>query len=154
MDKAKKQMFCFICMKPLSCEKHNLEEHALKHAFKMMDAPFHILDNCVGTEKSTLHHVSQIVRIKVFWTSFILEVMSIGCKEICAPASVVDPSGQLLFLTNDVFNPRELDEMTRHASFLETNGKLTKCGVHKGGSKMVTFGISYKYGKLAWLVKF
>ena len=63
---------------------------------------------------------------------------------------MVDPSRQLLFLTNDVFNPRELDEMTRRASFLEANGKSTKRGVHKGRSKMVTFGIKYKYGKLAW----
>ena len=54
--------------------------------------------------------------------------MSIDCKQICAPPSVVDPLGQLLFLTNDVFNPRELDEMTRHASFLEANGKSTKRG--------------------------
>ena len=105
MDKAKKQMFCFICMKPLSCEKHILEEHALKHAFKIMDPPFHILNDCVGTEKPTVHHVLQIVRTKLIWTSFILKVMSIGCKEICAPASVVDSSGELLFLTNDVFNP-------------------------------------------------
>ena len=76
--------------------------------------------------------------------------MSIDCKQICASALVVDPSGQLLFLTNDIFNPRELDEMTRRASFLEANGKSTKRGVHKGGSKMVMFGIRYKYGKLAW----
>ena len=150
MDKAKKQMFCFICMKPLSCEKHNLEEHALKHAFKIMDALVHILDDCVGTEKPTIHHVLQIIRTKAFWTSFIPKVMSIDCKQICAPASVVDPSGQLLFLANDVFNPRELDEMTRRASFLEANEKSTKRGVHKGRSKMVTFDIRYKYGKLAW----
>ena len=150
MDKAKKQMFCFICMKPLSCQKHNLEEHALKHDFKIMDPPFHIQNDCVGTAKSTVHHVLQIVRIKLFWTSFISDIMSIGCKEICAPALVVDPSGELLFLTNDVFNPGELDEMTRYASFLETNGKPTKRGVHKGGRKMVTFGIRYKYGNLAW----
>ena len=76
--------------------------------------------------------------------------MSIDCKQICAFALVVDPLGQLLFLTNDVFNLRELDEMTRRTSFLEANGKSTKCGVYKGGSKMVTFGIRYKYGKLAW----
>ena len=115
-----------------------------------MEAPLHILDVCVGTEKPTIHHVLQIVWTKAFWTSFIPEVMSIDCKQICAPASVVDTSGQLLFLTNDVFNPRELDEMTRHASFLEANGKSTKHGVHKGGSKMVMFGIRYKYGKFAW----
>ena len=92
-------MFCFICTKPLSCEKHNLEKHAFKHAFKIMDVPFHILDDCVGTEKPTIHHVLQIVRTKSFCTSFIPEVMSIDCKEICAPTLVVDPSGQLLFLT-------------------------------------------------------
>ena len=57
MDKAKKQMFCFIYMKPLSCEKHNLEEHALKHAFKIMDALVHILDDCVEIEKRTIYHV-------------------------------------------------------------------------------------------------
>ena len=54
-------MFCFICMKSLSCEKHNLEEHALKHVFKIMDAPVHILDDCVGIEELTIHHVLQIV---------------------------------------------------------------------------------------------
>ena len=61
MDKAKKQMFCFIYMKSLSCEKYNLKEHALKHAFKIMDASFYILDDCVRIEKLTIHHVSQIV---------------------------------------------------------------------------------------------
>ena len=80
MDKAKKQMFCFICMKPLSCEKHNLEEYALKHAFKIMDAFVHVLDDCVGIEKLIIHHVLQIVQTKAFWTSFILEVMLIDCK--------------------------------------------------------------------------
>ena len=75
--------------------------------------------------------------------------MFIGCKEICVFASVVDLSGQLVFLSNDVFNPNDLDEMIRHALFLKTNGKLTKCGVHKWGSKMVTFGVRYKYRKLA-----
>ena len=76
--------------------------------------------------------------------------MFIGFKEICVPASMVDPSEELLFLTNDVFNHGELDEMTRYVSFLETNGKPTKHGVHKGGSKILMFGIKYKYGKLAW----
>ena len=61
MDKAKKQMFCFIRMKPLFCEKHNFEEHVLKHAFKIMDAHFYILDDCVRIEKPTIHHVVQIV---------------------------------------------------------------------------------------------
>ena len=61
--------------------------------------------------------------------------MSVDCKEICAPKSVIDPSGQLLFLTNGVFNPRELDEMTRHVSFLEANGNSTKCVVHKRGKQ-------------------
>ena len=135
MDKAKKQMFCFICMKPLSCEKHNLEEYALKHAFKIMNVPFHILNDCVGTEKPTVYHVLQIVRTKVFWTSFIPKVMSIGFKEIYAPALVVDLLRQLLFLTNDVFNLRELDEMTRHASFLETNGNQLNVVCTKGEAK-------------------
>ena len=57
-----------------------------------MDPPFHIQNDCVETAKPIVHHVLQIVRTKLFWTSFIPEVMSIGCKEICAPASVVDPS--------------------------------------------------------------
>ena len=86
-------MFCFICMKPLSCKKHNLEEHTLKHAFKIMNPSFYILNDCVGTEKPTIHHVLQIVRTKLFWTSFISKVISIGCKEICTLVLMVDPSG-------------------------------------------------------------
>ena len=143
-------MFCFSCMKPLFCQKHNLEEHALKHVFKIMDPPFYVYHDFVGIIKSTIHHVLQIVRNKLIWKSFIPKVISISCKEIFVPASMVDPSGELLFLTNDVLNLEELDLITRYTSFLEKIGKATKCGVHKGGSRMVTFGIKYKYGKLVW----
>jgi hypothetical protein len=72
--------------------------------------------------------------------------------QIYTPASLVDPSGELVFLTNNIFTSVELTRMIEAATWLDANGKSTKRGIHKGGSRMVTFGIRYKYGKLAWYV--
>jgi hypothetical protein len=40
--------------------------------------------------------------------------------------------------------------MTEKVEWLDANEKSTKRRIHKDGSRMVAFGIRYKYGKLAW----
>jgi hypothetical protein len=58
----------------------------------------------------------------------------------------------LVFVTNNIFTPAELTRLIEETKWLDANGKSTKRGIHKGGSRMVTFGIRYKYKTLGWYV--
>jgi hypothetical protein len=76
--------------------------------------------------------------------------MALNYTQISISTSLVDPIGELIFLTHNIFTVDEVQAMTIEAEWLNTFSKPTKRGVHKGGSRMVTFGIRYKYDKLAW----
>ena len=75
--------------------------------------------------------------------------MVVHHNEIFAPALLVDPTSELVYLTNNVFIPLELKTINKEAKWLKCNTKSTKRGIHKSRSRMVTFGICYKYGTLA-----
>jgi hypothetical protein len=78
--------------------------------------------------------------------------MCVDHTQIYVPASLIDSSGELVFVTNNIFIPAESIRLTEEAKWLDANGKSTKRRIHKDGSRMVTFGIRYKYGTLAWYV--
>ena len=116
----KKQMYCYIFFKLLSCQISNLEEHALKHVLKMENPCLH--KNAFSTienKKPTIHNVIQTIRSNIFWKSCIPELISFDYIEVLPPASIVDPSGELVVLTNNVFSNKELDLMITYASFME-----------------------------------
>jgi hypothetical protein len=48
----------------------------------------------------------------------------------------------------------EIQTMTADVQWLDIVDKPNKRGVHKGGSRMITCEIRYKYGKLVWYVHF
>jgi hypothetical protein len=136
--------------KELSIEKSNLEEHARKHPHKIEDP---LCDATLGYQilgvQSTVYNIMQSIHSKQFWKEYVLERMYVDHIQIYASTSFVDPSGELIFVTNNIFTPAELTHMTEEAKWLDANGKSTKRGIHKCGSQMVTFSIRYKYGKLA-----
>jgi hypothetical protein len=78
--------------------------------------------------------------------------MCVDHTQIYVPASLIDSSGELVFVTNNIFTLVELTRMTKAAKWLDANEKSTKPGIHKSASRIVTFGIYYKYRKLAWHV--
>jgi hypothetical protein len=151
MDKTKQHICCFFCDKELSIEKSNLEIHAKKHPLEIEDP---LCDAALSTPipgpKPSVFHVLQSIQTKKYWNSFIPEEMCKTHSQIFPPTSLVDPSGELVFVTNNIFTESELAHITEEARWLDANGKSTKRGVHKEGSRMVTFGIRYKYGTLAW----
>jgi hypothetical protein len=153
MDKTKKRICCFFCSKELSIEKSNLEEHARKHLQKIDDPLCDVTLGCPisGTEPR-VYNVLQSIQSKQFWKQYVPEEMCANHTQIFTPSSLVDPSSELVFITNNIFTSVELARMTEAVTWLDANGKSTKRGIHKGGSRMVTFGIRYKYGKLAWYV--
>jgi hypothetical protein len=153
MDKTKKRICCFFCSKELSIEKSNLEEHARKHLQKIEDPLCDVTLGCPisGTEPR-VYNVLQSIQSKQFWKQYVPEEMCANHTQIFTPSSLVDPSSELVFITNNIFTSVELARMTEAVTWLDANGKSTKRGIHKGGSRMVTFGIRYKYGKLAWYV--
>jgi hypothetical protein len=141
-------MFYFFCSKDLTVERSNLEEHGAKHAHEIQEP------NCINTMAHnlppTVYPVIQSLQTKKFWAAYNPDVMVTKHNQISAPASLVDPTGELIFLTKNIFTKDEILTMTTEAEWLDAFAKPTKRGIHKGGSKMVTFGIRYKYGKLAW----
>ena len=147
LDKSKTQMFCFFCSKELTVERSNLEIHGAKHPHTI-EEPSCI--NMVHNLSPTVYPVTQSLQTKKFWSTYNPDAMVTKHKQISAPASLIDPTGELIFLTKNIFTEDELFTMTTEADWLDKFAKPTKRGVHKGGSRMVTFGIRYKYGKLAW----
>jgi hypothetical protein len=79
-----------------------------------------------------------------------LTIMVTKHNQISALASLVDPRGELIFLIKNIFTKNKILAMTTEVEWLDMFAKPSKRGVHKEGSRMVTFGIRYKYGKLAW----
>lgn len=150
MDKSKKIIHCFFCSVNLSIQCSNLLEHALKHACTISEPANPSQAYWVNGVKPSIHHVTQSIQTKKFWSAFVPEVMGAHHAEVFAPTSLVDPTGELVYLTNGVFTPLELDFITEEARWLESYAKPTQRGVHKSGSRMVSFGIRYKYGILAW----
>lgn len=150
MDKSKQIIHCFFCCVNLSIECSNLLEHALKHSTIISEPPNPSQAYWVNGVKPSIHHVTQSIQTKKFWSAFVPEVMRAHHDEVFAPASLVDPTGELVYLTNGVFTPLELDFISKEAHWLEKHAKPTRRGMHKSGSRMVTFGIRYKYGTLSW----
>jgi hypothetical protein len=148
MDKSKTKMFCFFCSKNLTMERSNLEEHGAKHAHEIEEPS--CINTMVHNLPPTVYPVTQSLQTKKFWSTYNPDVMVTKHNQISAPASLIDPTGELIFLTKNIFTKDEILTMTTEAGWLDTFAKPTKRGVHKGGSRMVTFGIRYKYGKLAW----
>jgi hypothetical protein len=140
-------MFCFFCSKDLTIEKSNLEEHGAKHAHEIQEPSINTMAHNLPP---TVYLVTQSLQIKKFWADYNPDVMVAKHNQISALASLVDPTGELIFLTKNIFTKDEILAMTTEAEWLDAFAKPTKCGVHKGGSRMVTFEIHYKYGKLAW----
>jgi hypothetical protein len=150
VDKFKNTMHCFFCSVDLSVERSNLEEHALKHACTITEPSAPREEYWVNGVQPSIHPVTQSIQTKKFWAAYDPEVMAVRHDELFAPTSLIDPTGELIYLTNNVFTPLELKTITKEAQWLESHAKSTKRGVHKSGSRMVTFGIRYKYGTLAW----
>jgi hypothetical protein len=95
-----------------------------------------------------VYHVTQSLQSKKFWTTYNPDIMVLYHIQISASALLVDPISKLIFLTQNIFIVDEIQAMTTEVKWLDTLTKPTKRSVHKGGSRMVTFGIRYKYGKL------
>jgi hypothetical protein len=104
----------------------------------------------VNGVQPTIHAITQSIQTKKFWAAYELDIMAVCYGEIYALASLVDPIGELIYLINDVFIPLELKTITKEVQWLESHAKSTKRSVHKSESRMVTFGIRYKYGTLVW----
>jgi hypothetical protein len=47
--------------------------------------------------------------------------MCVNHTQIYAPASLVDPCGELVFVTNNIFIPAKLTRMTEEAKWLDAN---------------------------------
>ena len=80
--------------------------------------------------------------------------MALNRTQISALASLVDLAYELIILTYNIFTVYEIQAMTTEAQWLDTFNKPTKRGVYKGGNRMITYEICYKYGKLVWYVFF
>jgi hypothetical protein len=141
-------MFCFFCSKDLTIERSNLEEHRAKHAHEIQEPNY--INTMAHNLPLTIYHVTQSLQTKKFWTTYNPDVMVTKHNQISAPASLVNPMGELIFLTKNIFTKDEILAMTTEAEWLDAFAKPTKRGVHKRGSIIVIFGIRYKYGKLAW----
>jgi hypothetical protein len=141
MDKLKNTMHFFFCSIDLSVERSNLEEHALKHAYTITKPSEPTEEYRVNGVQPSIHPVTQSIQTKKIWATYDPEVMAVRHDEIFAPTLLIDPIGELIYLTNNIFTPLELKTLTKEAQWLESHAKSTKRGVHKSGSRMVTFGI-------------
>lgn len=50
---------------------------------------------------------------------------------ICAPTSLVNPIGELVYLNNDVFISFELQIITKETQWLKSYGETTKRSIHE-----------------------
>lgn len=123
-------MFCFFCSRDLIVERLNLEEHGAKHAHEIQEP------SCINTMahnfSPTVYPVTQSLQTKKFWTTSNLDVLVTKYNQISVPSSLVDPTGELIFLTKNILTKDKILVMTTEVEWLDTFAKPTKRGVHKG----------------------
>lgn len=96
---------------------------------------------------ATIVNVTQMLRTKDFWKGYKPELHSPNL--ITTTTSIRDPLGELVSFVHGEFNSEELNFITTEVKWLEQNGKSTSRGVSKESTRMVTFGIRFKYGQMA-----
>jgi hypothetical protein len=123
MDKTKKHICCFFCSKELSIEKSNLEEHAKKHPHKIEDILCDTTLTCpIPSVEPTVYNVIQNIHSKQFWKEYVPKRMCVDHTQIYVPAFLIYPSGELVFVTNNIFIQAELTHITEEAKWLDANG--------------------------------
>jgi len=147
-DKSKKMFRCFTCKCDLLVIQTHLQNHAAKHVIAIEDCPISKSSIYVGPLLSTVYKVTKIVWSGDFWKTYNPE--DEDHQQLYSPASLRDTFGELVHLVNGIFTPEELSFLTKEVEWLERVARLIKRGKLKKRRRMVTFGIYYKYGKLAW----